>query len=304
MPASSNSRSASGFASATAGLGMLLVTAFATVALAQPSATPAKGAPSSAPAATTPASTTATPAAPAAADPTAATTATPTTTAPAADSGAADSATPNTPVVAPPEAPDSPVTLRLRDLERRVQALKERAWRQKARVGMLKEAALGSGTAAQATLVHLNKMGSSFRLTKLVYILDGTQIFARTDDAADTLYKTKSFDILSAPINPGSHTLDVAVVYRGHGYGVFKYLTKYTYERKASQTFVVEEGKATRVEISGYEKGNATTPLDKRPAIEFKVSSTMAALPPGEMGSVPAVAAPAGAAPAAAAPGK
>ena len=72
---------------------------------------------------------------------------------------------------------------------------------------------------------------------------------------------------------------------------------------KASQTFVVEEGKATRVEISGYEKGNATTPLDKRPAIEFKVSSTMAALPPGEIGSVPAVTAPA-AAPAAAAPGK
>ena len=304
MPASSSSRNATGFGagfrSLTAGLGVLLVAAFATAALAQPSATPPAAAPAPAPVA-------ADPAAPAAANPVptaAPTTAAPTTTAaPAAADSATDSATPNTPVVAPPEVPDSPVTLRLRDLERRVQALKERAWRQKARVGMLKEAALGSGTAAQATLVHLNKMGSSFRLTKLVYILDGTQIFARTDDAADTLYKTKSFDILSAPINPGSHTLDVAVVYRGHGYGVFKYLTKYTYERKASQTFVVEEGKATRVEISGYEKGNATTPLDKRPAIEFKVSSTMAALPPGEIGSVPAVTAPA-AAPAAAAPGK
>jgi hypothetical protein len=166
-----------------------------------------------------------------------------------------------------------PVNLRLRRLEQRVQALKERAWRAKARVGMLKESVLGGGIGAQATLVHINKMGSSYRLTKLVYALDGTQIFSRNDEGAQQLYKTKSFDILTGPIAPGSHTLSVIAVYRGHGYGVFKYLNKYTFTVRSSHTFTAQEGKATRIEAVGFEKGGKTTRLEDRPAIDFKVTA-------------------------------
>jgi hypothetical protein len=165
-----------------------------------------------------------------------------------------------------------PTNLRLRRLEQRVQALKERAWRAKARVGMLKEAVLGGGVGAQATLVHVNKMGTTFRLIKLVYALDGTQVFSRADDPATTLYKSKSIDILSGPIAPGSHTISVVAEYRGHGYGVFKYLTKYTFTVRSSHTFTIEEGKGSRIEAIAYEKGGATTPLEKRPNIDFKVS--------------------------------
>ena len=171
------------------------------------------------------------------------------------------------------DAANQPVPVRLRRLEQRVQALKERAWRAKARVGMLKESALGGGVGAAATLLHSNKMGSSFRLIKLVYAVDGTQVFARSDDSAETLYKTKSFDILTGPISPGSHSISVLAVYRGHGYGVFKYLTKYTFTVRASHTFTAAEGKATRIEASGFEKGGRTTPLEKRPAIDFKVTA-------------------------------
>jgi hypothetical protein len=167
---------------------------------------------------------------------------------------------------------EMPINLRLRRLEQRVQALKERAWRAKARVAMLKEAVLGGGVGAQATLVHQNNMGTSFRLIKLVYALDGSQIFARTDDGANSMYKNKSFDILSGPIAPGSHTVSVLAVYRGHGYGVFKYLTKYTFTVRSSHTFTVEEGKALRIEAIAFEKGGVTTPLEKRPAIDFKVN--------------------------------
>lgn len=181
------------------------------------------------------------------------------------DDGAVDPATVD------PEA--VPTNLRLRRLEQRVQALKERAWRAKARVGMLKESVLGGGIGAQATLVHINKMGSSYRLTKLVYALDGTQIFSRTDEGAQSLYKSKSFDILTGPISPGSHTISVIAVYRGHGYGVFKYLTKYTFTVRSSHTFTAQEGKATRIEAVGFEKGGKTTRLEDRPAIDFKVTA-------------------------------
>jgi hypothetical protein len=166
-----------------------------------------------------------------------------------------------------------PVNLRLRRLEQRVQALKERAWRAKARVGMLKESVLGGGVGAQATLIHVNKMGSSYRLVKLVYALDGTQIFSRNDESATTLYKSKSFDILTGPISPGSHTISVIAIYRGHGYGVFKYLNKYTFTVRSSHTFTAQEGKATRIEAVGFEKGGKTTRLEDRPAIDFKVTA-------------------------------
>ncbi len=170
-------------------------------------------------------------------------------------------------------APSSevPVNIRLRQLEQRVQALKERAWRAKARVEMLKEAVLGGGIGARAGILHLNKMGTSYRLVQLIYALDGTTIFTRKDETA-AMHETKSFDVLSGPITPGSHTLSVMAIYRGHGYGVFKYLKKYKFTVKSSHTFTVDEGKGVTIRVVGYEKGGTTTPLEDRPALDFQVS--------------------------------
>ncbi|HLU66929.1 MAG TPA: hypothetical protein VKZ63_11675 [Kofleriaceae bacterium] len=168
---------------------------------------------------------------------------------------------------------DVPVNIRLRQLEQRVQALKERAWRAKARVEMLKEAVLGGGIGARAGITHVNKMGSSYRLIQLVYALDGTTIFSRKDDSGG-LHDTKSFEVLSGPITPGSHTLSVMAVYRGHGYGVFKYLKKYKFTVRSSHTFTVDEGKGMSIRVVGFEKGGSTTPLEDRPALDFQVSVT------------------------------
>lgn len=216
-------------------------------------ATPA--APAAAPTATKPATAPATPAAP---------TATP---APAPATGASAS---NDLAAVKPES--MPTSVRLRRLEQRVQALKERAWRAKARVGMLKESVLGGGIGAMASITHKNNMGASYRLIKLVYSLDGVQIFARTDEAAESLYKTSSFEIFTGPISPGSHTLSVVAVYRGHGYGVFKYLDEFVVQARGTHAFTAGEGKTAKVEVSGYEKGGPTTPFDKRPAVDFKVT--------------------------------
>lgn len=170
-------------------------------------------------------------------------------------------------------APSSevPVNIRLRQLEQRVQALKERAWRAKARVEMLKEAVLGGGIGARAGILHINKMGTSYRLVQLIYALDGTTIFTRKDESG-AMHETKNFDVLSGPITPGSHTLSVMAIYRGHGYGVFKYLKKYKFTVKSSHTFTVDEGKGVTIRVIGYEKGGTTTPLEDRPALDFQVS--------------------------------
>jgi hypothetical protein len=171
-----------------------------------------------------------------------------------------------------PAATEVAPALRMRALEQKTQALKERAWQLKARVQMLKEQVLGGGVGAQTLVTHANQMGSSFRLIKLVYSLDGTQVFARSDDAAEGLYKQKSFDIFAGPIAPGNHNLAVVATYRGHGYGVFEYLTKYTFTAKGGQAFTAGEGKIAKVDCRGFEKGGPTTPLEKRAAVECKVT--------------------------------
>jgi hypothetical protein len=177
---------------------------------------------------------------------------------------------PTDPSTVPPA--DMPTPVRMRRLEQKTQALKERAWQLKARVQMLKEQMLGGGVGAQTYIAHANEMGGSFRLIKLVYSLDGTQVFIRTDDTAESLYKTKSFDIFSGPISPGNHNIAAMAVYRGHGYGVFEYLTKYTFTAKGTQAFTAGEGKVAKIDCKGYEKGGATTALEKRAAVECKVT--------------------------------
>jgi len=182
------------------------------------------------------------------------------------------------PATEPPPDPasvkpeDMPTAVRMRRLEQKTQALKERAWQLKARVQMLKEQMIGGGVGAQSLIAHANDMGSSFRLIKLIYTLDGTQVFVRTDETADNLYKTKSFDIFSGPIAPGNHTLAIVATYRGHGYGVFEYLSKYTFTARGNQSFIAGEGKLSKIDCRGHEKGGPTTPLEKRPAVDCKVT--------------------------------
>jgi hypothetical protein len=182
----------------------------------------------------------------------------------------------NTPAPSPDLATvkpeDMPTDVRMRRLEQKTQSLKERAWQLKARVQMLKEQMLGGGVGAQALVTHANDMGASFRLTKLIYALDGTQVFVRTDDSADSLYKTKSFDIFSGPISPGNHNVAAVATYRGHGYGVFEYLDKFTFTARGTNAFVAGEGKTAKVDCHGYEKGGAATPMEKRAAIDCKVT--------------------------------
>lgn len=202
---------------------------------------------------------------------------------------------------------DMPTALRIRRLEQRTQALKERAWQLKARVQTLKEQMLGGGVGAQALVSHDNEMGSSFHLVKLNYTLDGTQVFGRTDDTGESLYKTKSFDIFTGPISPGHHQLSMVATYKGHGYGVFEYLSKFTFTARNTSSFTSTEGQITRVECRGFEKGGVSTPMEKRAAIDCKVTEVApekAAVAPAQQtpGSTPMPNSPAPAAPTAPAP--
>lgn len=213
---------------------------------------------------------------------------------PATGTAPATTAAPD-PATVKPE--DMPTAVRMRRLEQKTQALKERAWQLKARVQMLKEQMISGGVGSQALITHASDMGSSFRMTKLIYTLDGTQVFVRTDETGDQLYKTKSFDVFAGPIAPGSHTLSIVATYRGHGYGVFEYLSKYTFTARGSATFMAGEGKLSKIDCKGHEKGGPTTPLEKRAAVDCKTTQvsterTEDAAPPAATATPAAPAAP------------
>ncbi|MCB9603624.1 MAG: hypothetical protein H6720_25170 [Sandaracinus sp.] len=160
--------------------------------------------------------------------------------------------------------------VRLRDLEQRINELKEQIFRSKARLSLLAETVLqGVVAGAQAIIVHENRMSSSYKLVKAVYALDGAPIFNRADEDGDSLSEREEFQVYNGSIVPGEHTLTVNLEYRGHGYGIFSYLKGYRFKVRSNYNFTAPEGRAVTVRVVAYEKGGPTAPLEDRPAIRY-----------------------------------
>jgi hypothetical protein len=183
------------------------------------------------------------------------------------------------PEAASQPAIDPQTSVQLRALEERVNELKEKIFRSKARLMVLQEAVLhGTITGARAILVHKNEMSGSFKLEEVKYSLDGAPIYAFSPEesdpkgsAANRDAQSDEFEIFNGSIVPGSHQISVYLVYRGNGYGVFSYLNQYRFPIKSSFTFTAEEGKQTTVKIVGFEKGGLATELKDRPSVRYDV---------------------------------
>ena len=140
--------------------------------------------------------------------------------------------------------------MRLRGLEKNVNELKEQIFRTKARLNLLKETVLGGVIgASRAVIRHKNEMGSSFRLVKAAYALDGVQISAKSEGG---LPEMQEFDVYNGAIQPGlAHAVGRARQYQGNGFGVFSYLKGYKFNVKSSHTFVAGESKSTNITVVG-----------------------------------------------------
>jgi hypothetical protein len=181
------------------------------------------------------------------------------------------SATPAPPPTASKEdkAKTGTYTVRLRDLEDRINRLKEQIFRTKARLSLLAESVLDRKIAgAKTRIVFKNEMGGSFRLVKAVFLLDGGPIYNKADEEG-SLSERDEINVFDGPVMPGEHTLSVVLHYRGHGYGIFSYLRGYSFKTRSSRTFSINEGKMLKLDVVGYEKGTATTPLEERPDIRY-----------------------------------
>ena len=176
------------------------------------------------------------------------------------------------PSAAQAQTAEEQADLKVKTLEERVNDLKEKIFRTKARLMNLQEMVIGGDitAGAKAVLVHRNEMGSSFMLESVAYALDGAPIYTKVDQDGD-LDKREEFEIFNGRIVPGNHQVSVKLTYRGHGYGVFSYLEGYKFKVQSSYTFNAESGKSTAIKIVGFEKGGFTTELKDRPAVRYDV---------------------------------
>ncbi|MBT6432929.1 MAG: dihydrolipoamide acetyltransferase [Deltaproteobacteria bacterium] len=167
--------------------------------------------------------------------------------------------------------------LKLRDIEERVNDLKEKIFQSKARLIQLQEVVLhGTISGAKAKVVHRNEMGASFSLARAQYSLDGTPIFNRRDSGEGELADADEIEIFNGTVAPGNHQISVYLEYRGNGFGIFSYLNDYKFKIKSSYTFTAEEGRITSVRVVGFEKGGITTELTERPTVRYDIETTRA----------------------------
>jgi len=247
------------------------VTIFSSGSFAQTPAASAKPAASAAPAAAASAKP-ATSAAPAAAAPAAS----------AAPAAAAPAAAPAPAPVAAPAAPaatgdaagsldGATYVVRLRDLEQRIDELKEQIRRSHTRLSLLSDTILSGGLGgARAEITFKNDLSSAFRVTGATFVLDGAVQYNKTDESENSaLAAQKEIPVFSGSIPPGDHTLQIVLRLRGHGYGVFSYLRGYKFQVPSSHTFTITEGKTLKLDVVAWEKGDVTTALEQRPSIRY-----------------------------------
>jgi hypothetical protein len=159
--------------------------------------------------------------------------------------------------------------VRLRDLEQRIDELKEQIRRSHTRLSLLTDTILSGGLAgSRSEVLFQNDMSSAFKLVRALFVLDGAVQYNKSDDSG-ALAEQKEIPIFSGSIPPGDHTVQILLQFQGSGYGVFSYLKGYHFEARSSHSFTAVEGKTLTLQIIAYEKGGVTTPLEERPAVRF-----------------------------------
>ncbi len=157
----------------------------------------------------------------------------------------------------------------LRSIESKVNALKEKVFRSKARLLLLRETVLhGVVSGAKAVLYHVNELGPSYTIESVTYFLDGSKIYSRADATGD-LSRKGELKIFEGNVPPGNHQVTVNLVLRGNGFGVFSYLNSYKFKVQHSYNFIAEEGKVSRLKIISYEKNGLMRDFKDRPNIRY-----------------------------------
>lgn len=137
------------------------------------------------------------------------------------------------------------------------------------KVSVLRETALGGDVAqTRAFIVHKNELGSAFVLERARYLLDGGVLLDRTDSNGN-LSSIDELVLYDGRIGPGDHLIDVELVCRGGGFGLFSYVESYRFRVTSKYVFQVREGRTNRLEVTAFQKPDITLEAAQRLTVRY-----------------------------------
>lgn len=161
------------------------------------------------------------------------------------------------------EDPEEVYDLRVRELETQIDDLKERVFRSKSRIALLRETVLAENLAgSRAVVTFEDDLGTGYQIERMVLSVDGNRVYSEVDPNGDL---SDGVEVFSGPMTPGTHTVSAILGLRGSSYGVFRYAEGYEFELRFSCQFTAEEGRTTLVTVRSYESGNVFTAHEDRP---------------------------------------
>lgn len=157
----------------------------------------------------------------------------------------------------------------LRTVEEEVNTLKEQVFRSKATLQLLRELITeGATMGAKLNLWHINQLGGAYTMESVQYYLDGKSVFSKADPNG-TLNDIREVKVHEQSLPPGKHNVQVQMVLRGGGFGLFSYLKAYQFRLQSSYSFSIEDGTRTNLRALIMSRGVFKS-FEKRPDVKFE----------------------------------
>lgn len=167
--------------------------------------------------------------------------------------------------------PSEAYDMQVKELETKIDDLKEEVFQSKSRIVLLKETVLGGNlSGSRAKIIHESRLGSQFELTRALYSLDGSRVYNKV--GRDALKNKNQFTVYDGSITAGNHNVSIVLEYKGSGYGLFNYMGGYEVRITSSCQFQAQAGKATTLRVKAVKKGGAFTRPEKRPGIQCRIT--------------------------------
>ena len=160
--------------------------------------------------------------------------------------------------------------LKLRALEEKIDALKDKIFKSKQRLAILQETVLGGTVGGSTvTIIHRNEVGSLFKLVSAVFYFDDKPVFKKLDLPEELT--EREIQVYDNAVVPGPHRVSVYYVFEGKGYGFFSYLKDYSVKASEEHSFTLEEGDIVEIEVSAIDKGGMHD-FENRIGVHFEVT--------------------------------
>lgn len=154
-------------------------------------------------------------------------------------------------------------------LQSRLDVLAGRLATARNQVALLRDIALG-GTVSEtrSVILYLNELGDAFQIERASFVLDGAALLDK-EDANGSLSDLESLILYDGKMNPGQHVLEVELVCKAGGFGVFSYVDAYRFKVTSRYVLETREGRTNRLAVVAHQNPDITLEAPKRLGIRY-----------------------------------